>query len=79
MADKKVELQEENLEKINGGVDPITAITIGKTIYDAFKGGGDKKTAAPANDTSVNNNRAGGNQNINSGEFTKNTNSKFGG
>ena len=79
MTNKKVELQEENLENVNGGVDPVTVITVGKTIYDVVKGSGGKKTSAPTNDKSVKNNKAGGNQNINSGEFTKNKNSKFGG
>ena len=84
MTNKKVELQEENLENVNGGF-LLTLIAGGliiKKVIDSKK----KNTPAPAapaaptsTNTSVTNNRSGGNQNINSGKFTNNTNSPFGG
>ena len=77
--ENKKEMNLEEMEKVNGGVNPLTVITVGKNIYEALKGGGDKKTATPTTDKSVKNNKAGGNQNINSGEFTQNKNSSFGG
>ena len=73
MTDKK-EMNLEEMENVNGGVNPLTVITVGKNIYEALKGGGDKKPATPPTDKSVKNNKAGGNQNINSGEFTQNKN-----
>ncbi len=84
MTDKK-EMNLEEMEKVNGGnaiktLDKV--VKIGKKVIDTFTGtgsGGDAKPAAPTTDKSVKNNKAGGNQNINSGEFTQNKNSSFGG
>ena len=82
MTNKK-EMNLEEMEKVNGGfLLTLVGGLIVKTIID-----NSKKNNAPApapaaptsKDNSVTNNKAGGNQNINSGEFTQNKNSRFGG
>ncbi len=80
MTNKK-EMNIEEMEKVNGGNAIKTITTIGKKVINTFtgSGGGDAKPAAPTTDKSVKNNEAKKNQNINSGTFTNNDGSPFGG
>ena len=79
MTNKK-EMNLEEMEKVNGGNAIKTITTIGKKVINTGTGsGGDAKPAAPTTDKSVKNNEAKKNQNINSGTFTNNDGSPFGG
>ena len=66
MTDKKVELQEENLDNVNGGnaIETLGKVAkVGSKVINAFTGKGeDAKPAAPTNKQNVSNNEAKKNQ-----------------